>query len=103
MKYLLPIFLIAIPAHAADWSLMGKIVMCESSGRPYVWGDDHKSFGIAQFKYQTFVEMKHKAHMERLRWRNPGDQLTLMSWMLDHGYSNRWTCYRKLKKEGKLN
>ena len=88
--------LFTTPAHAADWDLMGRIVACESSGRPNVWGDDRTSYGIAQFRKVTFEEMKRKAHMPRLRWKNPADQLTLMSWMLDHGYGKRWTCYRKL-------
>ena len=81
-------------AHAADERLVHAIIMCESSGRLHVWGDDHTSYGIAQFQQVTFNEMKHAAHMRRLTWQNPKHQVILMRWMLDHGHAARWTCWR---------
>lgn len=89
--------LIPAQAQAADVNLVINIIECESGGRYNAVGDDGVSVGIAQFQKNTFEEMKKLAKMPRLRWKNPIDQLRLTVWMLDHGYGNRWTCYRKLK------
>ena len=85
---------------------MSKIIQCESSFRPNVWGDDHKSYGLAQFREDTFYEFAHQAKplMKRAglwpaSWKNPIQQIFLLNWGLDHGYANRWTCYRKIKKK----
>jgi hypothetical protein len=83
-------------AHAMDAELMVDLIECESSGRYNVIGDDGSSVGIAQFQKATFNEMKAKAGMPNLRWKNPVHQMRLMIWMVDNGYGKRWTCYRKL-------
>lgn len=88
------LLLITAPAVAADEYIIGKTVACESSGRPYVWGDDHTSFGIAQFQWQTFKEFRQRAGMPWLRWKSPEHQLILMRWMFDAGFADRWTCWR---------
>ena len=88
---------IPIQTKAADASLIVDIIECESSGRHNVYGDKGKSYGLVQFQEATFNEMKKKAGLPRLRWKNPVHQLRLMIWMIDHGYGSRWTCYRKLK------
>lgn len=85
------------PVYAADASLIIDIIECESSGRHDVYGDKGKSFGIVQFQKDTFNELKEKAHMRQLVWRNPVHQLRLMVWAIDHGYGDRWSCYRKVK------
>jgi hypothetical protein len=91
-------------ARTADLTLMMKIMECESSLRNNVWGDDGKSFGIAQFRKETFYEFAVKARKEMkaaklwpARWHYPQHQVFLMNWGIDHGYGNRWTCYRKIK------
>ena len=89
---------------AADVNLVIDIIECESGGRYNEVGDDAYgpggvSVGIAQFQKDTFNEMKVLAKMPRLRWKNPIDQLRLMVWMIDAGYANRWSCYRKLKAD----
>jgi hypothetical protein len=81
-----------------DAKLMIDIIECESSGRYDAVGDDGVSVGIVQFQEATFNEMKRLAHMPRLRWKNPIHQLRLMVWMIEHGYGDRWTCYRRLVK-----
>jgi hypothetical protein len=99
------VFMLApLQVHAADPTLMMKIMECESSLRNNVWGDDGKSFGIAQFRKETFYEFAVKAKKEMkaaklwpARWRHPQHQVFLMNWGIDHGYGNRWTCYRKIK------
>ncbi len=100
------IFLILAPlyARAADPTLMMKIMECESSLRSNVWGDDGKSFGIAQFRKETFYEFSVMAREEMKAaklwpaiWSHPQHQVFLMNWGIDHGYGNRWTCYRKIK------
>ena len=105
MRYIaLGILLLAGQSHAADQKLMHRILMCESSFRPDAIGDDGVSRGIAQFRKETFYEFAEMAQIERIgfgkpRWINPQQQIYLLAWGLDHGYGNRWTCYRKIKKE----
>jgi len=93
------LLLLYIPSvNAMDAKLMVDIIECESSGRYDAAGDDGVSVGIAQFQEATFNEMKKKAKMPRLRWKNPIHQMRLLIWMSDNGYANRWSCFRKLKK-----
>lgn len=100
LRFILLLTLVSpFSARAMDAGLMVDIIECESSGRYNAVGDDGISVGIAQFQEATFNEMKKNAHMERLRWKNPVHQLRLMIWMIDHGYGDRWTCYRELKKK----
>jgi hypothetical protein len=102
------LILSSLSAHAADGSLMKKIIMCESSGHHVnkhgriICGDDGVSCGIAQFRKETFYEFATASKKEgtwalgKPRWFNKGQQLFLLSWGLNHGYGNRWTCYRKI-------
>lgn len=89
---------VPIQTYAVDASLMVDIIECESSGRHWVHGDKGQSYGIVQFKKATFYEMRKKSKIKHLVYGNPVHQLRLMIWMLDNGYGNRWTCYRKLMK-----
>lgn len=86
------------PARAADINQVINIIECESSGRYNVYGreDEGQSYGIAQFKRETFDHFKRRAGHLEWRYRNPIHQLRLMNWMLDHGYGSHWTCYRRL-------
>jgi len=99
----LSLALLSTQAQAASVKLMMSIMQCESSLRFDVWGDDGKSFGIAQFRKETFYEFAKQAEpkMKRAgywppRWRNPQHQVYLLGWALDHGFARRWTCYRKI-------
>ena len=104
------LLLTSVRCEAADLNFVIDILECESSGLHLNdKGKFHcnekeptggKSCGIAAFQQETFDEMKIKAGMPKLRWKNSIHQLRLMSWMLDHGYGRRWTCYRTLT-EGK--
>jgi hypothetical protein len=103
MRFIIVLFILMASqsAHAMDANLMVDIIECESSGRHNAIGDDGTSVGIAQFQKQTFNEMKVKAGMPKLRWKNPIHQMRLMIWMIDNGYGYRWTCYRELKRGSK--
>lgn len=102
------ISLLSFAANAADMALAIDILECESSGlhldkhgalncnKAEPKGGD--SCGIAQFQRATFEDFKARAGFPRGRWTNSVHQLRVMNWMLDHGYGNRWTCYRRLKK-----
>jgi hypothetical protein len=92
----LPIILLLFPivCRAADVSLLMDIMQCESSLRYNVWGDDGKSYGIAQFRKETFYEFASLARQEM-----KAEKLWPAQWALDHGYGNRWTCYRKIRHE----
>lgn len=108
MRYLcLALLLFSPSAPAADADLKLRIMVCESGLKHDAWGDDGKSFGIAQFRKETFYEfsakaekLMRKAKMWPPRWANPQHQLFLLDWGLDNGYANRWTCYRKIKQNG---
>ena len=86
----------SIPSEAADGMMIVNIVNCESSGRHDAVGDDGISYGIAQFRKETFYEFAKQSRIKGLRYRNPAHQLILLNWALDNGYGYRWTCYRKL-------
>lgn len=81
----------------AKQALIYDILQCESSGRhENVWGDNRKSYGLAQFQEATFNELSRKAGIKG-HWKNKNDQMRLLGWSIDHGYGYKWSYYRKLK------
>ena len=85
-----------IPTKNKFQELKIKILNCESGLKHHnVWGDNHKSYGIAQFQLRTFNYLKEKANMPKLKWKSLKDQLWLFDWSLRNGYEKNWTCYRK--------
>lgn len=93
-------------AHAADPLLVAQIVVCESSSRPNVCGDDGISCGIAQFQRRTFFYMAKLAIKQGKwdykllgspRWMDYGQQTFLLDWALDNRLGWNWTCWHKLK------
>jgi len=76
-----------------------EVIECESGGRHDAVGDGGASVGIVQFQKATFNWMKKIAGKPNYSWKNPIHQLRLMTWAVDHGYGNHWTCYRHLKKK----
>lgn len=81
-----------------DFDLFIKIIICESSGNNKgVWGDDKKSYGIAQFQKETFYELARKAGMKHARWGNAEHQLRLLMWAIRHKKAHLWSCYRKIE------
>jgi hypothetical protein len=108
MRTLFLFLALSASAHAADIFLEIKIIKCESSFREEVWGDDRKSYGIAQFRKPTFYEFA-AASIKEGSWnhkvlgvpniKNPQQQMFLLDWGLNHGYGRRWTCYRKIRGE----
>ena len=99
IRTLLLMLLFAAPVQAADINLVIDILACESSGKYDAVGDDGISYGIAQFRKETFYEFAALAGFIHFQYKNPIHQLRVMNWALDHGYGRRWTCYRKLKEE----
>ena len=102
---ILAVLIFSAPAYAADARLMLNIMKCESGMRHDVCGDDGVSCGIAQFQKVTFFEFAamakndgswNKTTLGKPSWKNPAQQIFLLEWGLDHGYQNRWTCYRKI-------
>lgn len=72
------------------------IIECESRGRhDGVWGDGGKSYGIAQFKKDTFGLLAQKSGMKGLRWKNRTDQVRLLRWAVENGHGAHWTCYKE--------
>lgn len=103
---LLGVLLFSPRAHSADQGLVLKIMVCESGLRHNVWGDGGKSYGIAQFRKETFYEFAamartqmRKAKFYKPDWFNPQHQVFLLNWGLDNGYGKRWTCFRTLSAQ----
>lgn len=72
-----------------------QILTCESGLQHQgIWGDGGKSYGIAQFQYATFKDLRDQAGRPALRWKSRDDQLWLLDWALRHGYGKYWSCYK---------
>lgn len=82
----------------ADFKLISQILMCESSGRMDILGDDGVSYGVAQFRKETFFEFAEMSGLKGPRYEDPIHQIKLLDWGLKNGYGNRWSCYTKIKK-----
>lgn len=81
--------------------LILSIIACESSGRhDNVWGDNGRSYGIAQFQERTFYNLAKKSGMQGLKWEDRKAQIRLLSWAVKNGHGKEWTCYNKLQKRG---
>ena len=77
---LLTAMLSTVPATAtaADINLIITILECESSGKHDAVGDDGVSYGIAQFRRETFYEFAAEAGFKNFNYRNPIHQLKAM-------------------------
>jgi hypothetical protein len=82
------------------WDIMAeKIIQCESQNQ-MVWGDHNyyengvniKSYGVAQFQERTFNWLKELANKPKLDFYSRQDQVWLLNWALENGYSYLWTC-----------
>jgi hypothetical protein len=72
------------------------IIVCESEARhTNIFGDNGKSFGIAQFQKATFNELKIIANRPDLEWKVMKDQLWLLDWALRAGYGKKWSCFKQ--------
>lgn len=96
IAHCLILFSLSSAVQAADINLVISIIECESSGKHNAIGDDGVSYGIAQFRKETFQEFAKQAGFKGMIYHNPIHQLKVMNWALDNGYGYRWTCYRKL-------
>ncbi len=79
-----------------------SILLCESGiSHEGIWGDGGRSYGIAQFQFATFKDLRGQAGRPDLQWKRRDDQLWLLDWALRHGYGRYWTCYGKTLKVNK--
>jgi hypothetical protein len=77
-----------------------KILSCESGFKhDGVWGDDFRSYGIAQFQEKTFNELKKLAEKPNYKWKSQKDQMELLKWAIKNGYAKKWTCATVNKKK----
>jgi hypothetical protein len=92
-------------AHGADWEEMYKTVACETSGTfrtdiqsgfRYKNGKQEQSFGIAQ------IHLPDHPHVSIDDAKDPDFALTFMAEKFSQGQQHLWSCYRKLKHEGKI-
>jgi len=79
-----------------------SILACESEVRhDNIWGDGGRAYGIAQWHFATFKELREKAGRPELRWENIHDQIWLLDWALRNGYGKKWTCFQKGKNKNR--
>lgn len=80
--------------------VLEEIIQRESSGRhDEVWGDEGKSYGIAQFQERTFYWLAEKASLQDPDWKDESQQIALLAWAVKNGYGGLWTSVRQMEKE----
>lgn len=80
--------------------LLERIIKLESGGRHEgVWGDEGKSYGIAQFQEKTFYWLAEKANIENPNWKDEWQQIILLAWAVKNGYGGLWTSVKNIEKE----
>ena len=80
--------------------VLEEIIQRESSGKhDGIWGDEGKSYGIAQFQENTFYWLAEKAGLQNPNWKDESQQITLLAWAVKNGYGNLWTAVRQMEKE----
>ena len=79
--------------------IIRDIIECESGWNETAVGDNGKAYGWLQFWEGTFNQFKEMYDMEWLEYRDPIDQVTLATKMVNDGYGSHWTCYNKLTKK----
>jgi hypothetical protein len=73
-----------------------EILSCESGFRhDGIFGDNGKSYGIAQFKQKTFVYLRGLSGNMKLKYMNKEDQKWLLDWAIRNGQVHNWTCAKK--------
>lgn len=83
--------------------IVRAVIQCESSGKhDGIWGDNGKAYGLLQYWEETFYRHAKQAGLKNAQWKNQGDQIALFLWALENGKGREWTCYRNLKREGKI-
>ena len=80
--------------YGLDYQQFYNTVNCESGFRHYNnYGDDGRSFGVAQFLSTTFNERCEGDYY------NPFDQLKCMANLWSQRMQKLWTCWKKLYQE----
>ena len=80
--------------------VLEEIVQRESSGKhDGIWGDEGKSYGIAQFQERTFYWLAKKAGLQDPDWKNESQQIALLAWAVKNGHGNLWTAVRQMGEE----
>lgn len=80
--------------------VLEEIIQRESSGKhDGIWGDEGKSYGIAQFQESTFYWLAEKADLQDPDWKDESQQITLLAWAVKNGYGGLWTAVKQMEKE----
>ena len=82
--------------------LADKIIKCESSYTPNVYGDNGLAWSVGQFHEESFYRMRQAGIKAGepfiyLDYRNAQDQITLLTWAVHHGFASEWSCYHLVK------
>jgi len=72
-----------------------KIIECESSWRPDVYGDGGRAYGLAQFHRPTWDWLCELSGKD-LDYYEPHHQIELLTWALENGRGYLWTCWRNI-------
>lgn len=80
-----------------DSTKFQKLVECESLWKADAEGDNGTSFGLLQFKINTFELFKKKYEITNANINNPYDQIDLAAKMIADRYLFHWkNCARKI-------
>lgn len=80
-----------ISQYGGNFSLLDKVIECESSYRTDVYSSNRSSYGVCQFTKPTFSENCTGDY------ENPYNQILCMVLMAKRGMLGRWDCLSILK------
>lgn len=91
-----------------SYSMMSKVIFCESGFQTTVSHDGGRGKGVTGFHRTTFNQWAKRYFKETnqtLNYDSAYDQIELMSWAFTKGenYRNDWTSYNKLVRYGECN
>jgi hypothetical protein len=74
-----------------------RLIQCESSWQEDALGDSETSFGVLQFKKDTFALFSNKFNFQNFNIDNSYHQVDLAAKMIKEGYILHWkNCARKI-------
>lgn len=78
-------------------TLFKRLIACESRWNDRAEGDNGTSFGLLQFKEDTFLLFAKKYNLATASYVNPHHQMDLAALMIRDGYISHWqNCARRI-------
>jgi len=78
--------------------LLERIIKLESNGKHEgIWGDNGRSYGLAQFSADTFFWLAEKMGLENPDWTSWQDQIVVLNYAVRSGFGKHWSTFEKAK------